>query len=93
MDRQETLGGAHEQCSSIFGQLLQIFPKNEFYSTVRETDSEKGAKEFTCWGQLVAMLFCQMGQAQSLREICDGLSSCLRTPRSAPRGRALPRRF
>jgi hypothetical protein len=65
------------QFSSIFGQLLQVFPKSEFYSAVKETQSEKGAKGFTCWGQFVAMLFCQLGQARSLREICGGLSSCL----------------
>lgn len=65
------------QFSSIFGQILQIFPKREFYSAVRETQSEKGAKGFTSWGQFVAMLFCQVGQARSLREICGGLSSCL----------------
>lgn len=65
------------QFSSIFGQLLQIFPKSEFYSAVKETQSEKGAKGFTCWGQFVAMFFCQLGQARSLREICGGLSSCL----------------
>jgi hypothetical protein len=65
------------QFSSIFGQLLQIFPKTAFYSAVKETQSEKGAKGFTCWGQFVAMLFCQLGQARSLREICGGLSSCL----------------
>lgn len=65
------------QFSSIFGQLLRIFPKSEFYSAVKETQSEKGAKGFTCWGQFVAMLFCQLGQARSLREICGGLSSCL----------------
>jgi hypothetical protein len=65
------------QFSSIFGQLLQIFPKTAFHSAVKETQSEKGAKGFTCWGQFVAMLFCQVGQARSLREICGGLSSCL----------------
>jgi hypothetical protein len=47
------------QFSSIFGQLLQICPKSEFYAAVKETQSEKGAKGFTCWGQFVAMLFCQ----------------------------------
>jgi hypothetical protein len=65
------------QFSSVFGQILQIFPKTQFYSAVKETESEKGAKGFTCWGQFVAMLFCQLGQARSLREICGGLSSCL----------------
>jgi hypothetical protein len=65
------------QFSSIFGQILQIFPKSEFYSAVMETKSEKGAKGFTSWGQFVAMLFCQLGQARLLREISGGLSSCL----------------
>ena len=65
------------QFSSIFGQILQIFPKTDFYRAVKETQSEKGAKGFSSWGQFVAMLFCQLGQARSLREICGGLSSCL----------------
>jgi len=63
--------------SSIFGQILQLFPKGEFYKAVYETESEKGAKGFTCWQQFVAMLFCQLGQAHSLREICGGLATCL----------------
>lgn len=58
--------------SSIFGQILQIFSKNEFYRAVRETQAEKGSKRFTCWQQFVAMLFCQLGHAQSLREISGG---------------------
>ena len=65
------------QFSSIFGQMLQVFPKSEFYRAVKETQSEKGAKGFTSWGQFVAMLFCQLGQARSLREISGGLSSCM----------------
>ena len=63
--------------SSMFGQILQIFSKTEFYTTVKELKAEKGAKGFTCWGQFVAMLFCQLGQARSLREISGGLASCL----------------
>jgi hypothetical protein len=35
-----------------------------------------GAKGFSCWDQFVAMLFCQLVQAHSFREICDGLASC-----------------
>ncbi len=65
------------KCSSMFGQVLQIFSKREFYRTVRETKTEKGAKGFSSWNHFVAMLFCQLGQAHSLREICGGLASCL----------------
>lgn len=63
--------------SSVFGQILQIFSKAEFYKAVKELRAEKGAKGFSCWEQFVAMLFCQLGQAQSLREICGGLATCL----------------
>jgi hypothetical protein len=63
--------------NSIFGQILQIFPHQDFIRAVRETRAEKGVKGFSCWGQFVSMLFCQLGQAQSLREICGGLATCL----------------
>ncbi|HQO64643.1 MAG TPA: IS4 family transposase [Syntrophorhabdus sp.] len=62
--------------SSIFGQILQLFSKREFFETVYATQAERGAKGFGCWDQFVAMLFCQLGQAHSLREICGGLASC-----------------
>jgi len=58
--------------NSIFGQILQIFPRSEFYSAVLETGAERRAKGFSSWQQFVAMLFCQIRQANSLREICGG---------------------
>jgi len=62
--------------SSIFSQLLQLFPRLEFEQAVKKHQAERGAKGFTSWGQFVAMLFCQLGRAHSLREICGGLASC-----------------
>lgn len=62
--------------SSIFSQLLQLFPRTEFEHAVRETRAERHARGFTCWGQFVSMLFCQLGRAHSLREITGGLRSC-----------------
>jgi hypothetical protein len=61
---------------SIFSQLLQLFPRTEFQQAVAATQAERHARGFTCWGQFVAMLFCQLGRAHSLREICGGLASC-----------------
>jgi len=61
---------------SIFSQLLQLFSRIEFQQAVRETKAERHARGFTCWGQFVAMLFCQLGRAHSLREITGGLRSC-----------------
>src|SRR5260370_3619535 len=58
--------------SSIFSQMLQLFSRHEFEQAVREHRAERHARGFTCWGQFVAMLFCHLGRAQSLREICGG---------------------
>lgn len=63
--------------SSLFGQLLQMFPRHEFQRAVRDRRADHGAKGFSCWDQFVSMLFCQLAQAHSLREICGGLDSCL----------------
>jgi hypothetical protein len=60
---------------SIFSQLLQLFSRLEFQSAVQRHKAERHARGFTCWGQFVAMLFCQLGRAQSLREICGGLAA------------------
>jgi hypothetical protein len=59
---------------SVFSQLLQLFPRLEFQRAVQEHRAERHARGFTCWGQFVAMLFCQLGRAKSLREICGGLA-------------------
>src|SRR6266436_4214820 len=61
---------------SIFSQLLQLFSRVEFETAVGQHRAERHARGFTCWGQFVAMLFCQLGRAHSLREICGGLASC-----------------
>jgi hypothetical protein len=61
---------------SIFSQLLQLFPRTEFQRAVKEHKAERHARGFTSWGQFVAMLFCQLGRAHSLREICGGLACC-----------------
>lgn len=61
---------------SIFSQLLQLFSRIEFQQAVKETKAERHARGFTCWGQFVAMLFCHLGRAHSLREITGGLRSC-----------------
>ena len=65
------------RCASIFSQLLSQFPRGEFEEMVIKYKTEKNAKGFSSWSQFVSMLFCQMAQAKSLREICGGLKCCL----------------
>lgn len=64
------------QVCSVFSQLLQLFSRGEFARAVAKHQAERHAKGFTCWGQFVAMLFCQVAQLKSLREVCMGLASC-----------------
>lgn len=61
---------------SLFSQILGLFQRSDFARHVRELKAEHRAKGFNCWDQFVAMLFCQLAQARSLREISDGLKSC-----------------
>lgn len=61
---------------SMFSQLLPLIPRLEFDRLARSTGASKGQKGFTCWDQCVALLFCQLGHAHSLREISGGLASC-----------------
>jgi len=67
---------AMNRVCSIFAQVLQFVPRLEFAAAVRKHQAERHARGFHCWTQLVAMLFCQLGRAQSLREIVGGLAAC-----------------
>ena len=63
--------------ASLFSQLLQQFPRNEFARLVGKHKGERNAKGFTCWTQFVSMLFCQLAHTDSLRDVCNGLRCCL----------------
>ena len=63
--------------ASLFSQLTSFFNKTRFYNLVRRHNAEKFSKGFGSWNHFVAMLFCQLAQAKSLREICGGLACCL----------------
>jgi hypothetical protein len=63
--------------TSCFSQLLSLVDRSAFARAVKKHQAERGAKGFSCWDQFVAMLFCQMGGANSLREICGGLGTAM----------------
>jgi len=63
--------------ASCFAQVLSLVNRSDFERAVRRHEAEKWTKGFSCWDQFVAMLFCQMGGAHSLREICGGLVTAL----------------
>lgn len=63
--------------ASLFSQALSLVNRNAFDRLVREHGTERGAKGFGSWSQFVALLFAQLAGANSLREISDGLASCM----------------
>jgi len=60
----------------MFSQILKLIPRIDFERIVKETGAEYRSKGLSSWSQFVAMLFCQLGRAHSLREIEGGLKSC-----------------
>jgi len=65
------------RCASLFSQVVALFNKGQFYHLVRDHRAERYCKRFSSWDHFVAMLFCQLAQAKSLREICGGLASTM----------------
>ena len=63
--------------ASLFSQLVALFSRKNFYELVYRHQSERFAKKFNSWDHFVSMLFCQIAQAKSLREICGGLACCM----------------
>ena len=61
--------------ASLFSQIVGFFDRNHFSALVSKQQAEKNAKGFKSWDHFVAMLFCQLAQAKSLREISGGLAS------------------
>jgi len=62
---------------SLFGQVLSLISRSEFAHLALNHQADRHSKGFSSWQQLVAMLFCRLAQAKSLREICQGLRTCL----------------
>ena len=63
--------------ASLFSQLVALFGRKKFNELVYRHQSERFAKKFNSWDHFVSMLFCQIAQAKSLREICGGLACCM----------------
>lgn len=64
------------RCVSLFSQLLSVIDRHAFEAAVLRRGAQKRTKGFSSWDQFVAMMFCQVAQAKSLREIEEGLASC-----------------
>jgi len=59
----------------VFAQLSSFLDRNKFNYIVRNYDGDKYVKHFTCWNQLLALMFGQLSNRQSLRDLIVALDA------------------
>ena len=57
------------EIKGIFSQLVSFLPKRVFDGIVKRHEGDKRVKHFTCWNQLLVMMFGQLAGCDSLREV------------------------
>ena len=55
----------------IFAQLTEFLNYDKFFYTVQKYDGDKGNRGFTCWNQLLMMIFGQLSNRESLRDLTN----------------------
>ena len=51
----------------VFSQLIAFLNRTQFKNYVRKYDGNRYEKHFTCWNQMLAMIFGQLSNRESLR--------------------------
>ncbi len=59
----------------VFAQLIEFLPENDFLRFVKQFDGNYKIKTFTCWHQLLYMIFGQLSNRQSLSDLITCLQS------------------
>ena len=59
----------------VFSQLIDFLPKEKFDWLVKKYQGNKYVKKFTCWNHLLVMIFAQLTQRESLRDLIASLSA------------------
>jgi len=53
----------------VFAQLVEFLDNNKFFRIVQKYNGDKGNRGFTCWNQLLMMIFGQLSNRDSLRDL------------------------
>ena len=53
----------------ISAQLVGFMDRNNFNYLVKKYDGDKYVKSYTCWNQLLTMMFGQLSNRESLRDL------------------------
>ena len=59
----------------VFAQIVEFLPYKVFDKFVRKYNGNKYVKHFSCWNQLMCMLFGQLTNRDSLRELIVAISA------------------
>ena len=59
----------------IFAQLISFLDRNHFNYLVRKYDGDRYVKSFTCWNQLMALMFGQLCNRESLHDVVVALEA------------------
>lgn len=57
----------------VFAQLVAFLDNNKFRHLVDKYDGNRYVKNFTCWNQLMALMFGQLCNRESLRDVVVAL--------------------
>lgn len=59
----------------VFAQLASFLNRSKFNRIVSKYDGDKYVKHFTCWNQLLALMFGQLSNRESLRDLVIALDA------------------
>lgn len=59
----------------VFAQLTGFLDRNKFNRIVAKYSGDKYVKHFTCWNQLLALMFGQLSNRESLRDLIVALEA------------------
>jgi hypothetical protein len=53
----------------VFAQLVEFLDRNHFNYLARKYQDDRYVKSFSCWNQLLTMMFGQLSNRESLRDL------------------------
>ena len=59
----------------VFSQIVSFLDRNKFNHIVRKYGGDKYVKHFTCWNQLLCLMFGQLSNRASLRDLIVALEA------------------
>ena len=56
------------QAKYVFSQIVEFLDRNHFNYLIRKYNGDHYVKSFSCWNQLLTLIFGQLGRCPSLRD-------------------------